>query len=287
MTLDYLRYALAATGLSDLLAHVDTLAQPAIHLTTHAVAQDSAIAVGASTLGGQPDLPPGTAWPAKQGAPLAFVAQLRLEEVAPYDSAHALPARGLLSFFYDAAQETYGGSPADRDGFHVFYIADAAGVQRQPFPAALPASARFTPCAVTFSNEVTLPETPTVALPDITWTPEQQKTYEAVLADLPGAAQQHALPQDQLLGYPDTLQDDMRLECQLASHGVDVSQLETDPKAKTLIPGADDWTLLLQVDSDGQAGMRWGDGGMLYYWIEQHALRSADFSNVWCVLQTE
>lgn len=286
MTIGDVQYSLAATGLNDLLAHVQTLVQPAIRLSTRAVAQE-AIAVGASEIGGQPDLPPNTPWPAKQGAPLSFVAQIRLEEVASYDSAHVLPSKGLLSFFYDAAQETYGGSPADRDGFHVFYFADAVGVWRQSFPEALPASARFTPCAVSFATELTLPDTPTVALPNLTWTPDQQKTYEAVLATLPGAEAQHAAPQDQLLGYPDTLQDDMRLECQLASHGVDVSQMASDPRAKALIPGADDWTLLLQVDSDGQAGMRWGDGGILYYWIEQNALRSANFSNVWGVLQTE
>ena len=286
MTIGDVQYSLAATGLNDLLAHVQTLVQPAIRLTTRAVAQD-AIAVGASELGGQPDLPPNTPWPVKQGAPLSFAAQIRLEEVAPYDTAHTLPPKGLLSFFYDAQQETYGGSPADRDGFHVFYFAEASSVWRQPFPEALPASARFTPCAVTFATTLTLPETPTVALPNLTWSPDQQKTYEAVLATLPGAAEQHAAPQNQLLGYPDTLQDDMRLECQLASHGIDVSQMASDPHAKALIPGADDWTLLLQVDSDGQAEMRWGDGGILYYWIEQNALRSANFSNVWCVLQTE
>ncbi len=290
MTIDDLRYSLAATGLTDLLAHVTTLAQPAVRLTTRAVAQ-SAIAVGSSEVGGQPDLPPGTAWPAKQGAPLAFIAQIRLEEVAAYDTAHALPTKGLLSFFYDAAQETYGGSPADRAGFHVFYTANATGVRRMPFPTALPANARFTPCAVSFATELTLPETPTVALPNITWTPDQQKTYEDVLATLPGptagSTGMSPAPQNQLLGYPDTLQDDMRIECQLASHGVDVSQMATDPRAKALIPGADDWTLLLQVDSDGQAGMNWGDAGIVYYWIEQNALRAADFSNVWCVMQSE
>ena len=290
MTIGDVQYSLAATGLNDLLAHVQTLVQPAIRLITRTAAQDT-IAVGASELGGQPDLPPNTPWPAKQGTPLSFVAQIRLEEVVPYDSAHVLPPKGLLSFFYDAQQETYGGSPADRDGFHIFYFADAAGVWRQSFPEALPASARFTPCAVSFATELTLPETPTVALPNLVWTPDQQKTYEAVLATLPGAdvgaSGGRPAPQDQLLGYPDTLQDDMRLECQLASHGVDVSQMASDPRAKALIGGADDWTLLLQVDSDGQAGMRWGDGGILYYWIEQNALRAASFSNVWCVLQTE
>jgi uncharacterized protein YwqG len=291
MTLDDLRRALATAGLADLLAHVETLAQPGIALATRATAQD-ALPVGASSVGGQPDLPAGAAWPSRQGVPLAYVAQIRLEDVAPFDSAHALPARGLLSFFYDAAQETYGGSPADRGGFSVVYITDATQqLERLPFPDALPAEARFTPCAVSFSSILTLPDTPEVALPNLAWSPEQQKSYEAALAGLPGgggaAASGSRAAQNQLLGYPDTLQDDMRLECQLAAHGVDVSQLETDPRAKELIPGADDWALLLQIDSDGQAGMRWGDGGILYYWIERQALKTADFSNVWCVLQTE
>jgi uncharacterized protein YwqG len=32
-------------------------------------------------------------------------------------------------------------------------------------------------------------------------------------------------------------------------------------------PGADDWTILLQIDLDDNAKMMWGDGGMLYVWI--------------------
>jgi uncharacterized protein YwqG len=54
-----------------------------------------------------------------------------------------------------------------------------------------------------------------------------------------------------------------------------------------LSKGQLDWQLLFQVDSDDQAGMRWGDAGMLYYWIRKADLKKEDFSNAWLVLQSD
>lgn len=68
-------------------------------------------AVGASRLGGEPDLPEGTAWPIGPGfdgdAPMDFVAQLDLEAIAPHDVEHLLPTSGVLAFF--VAQSYDGG----------------------------------------------------------------------------------------------------------------------------------------------------------------------------------
>jgi uncharacterized protein YwqG len=286
MTPEDVRAALAAAGLTPLLDHLDALARPAIHLTTRAVDQ-AAIPVGSSQVGGQPDLPPGAAWPAKRGTPMSFVAQIRLEEAHPYDTLHLLPATGLLSFFYDAQQATYGTDPSDREGFRALYAppADLARLQRQSFPAALPTSARFIPCAVSYSATLTLAQEPPLELPGLAWTPDQQKQYESALASLAG--QQPPPPRDQLLGIPDTLQDDMRVQCQLASHGVSIESAASDPRTESLASGAANWQLLLQMDSDGHAGMRWADAGMLYYWIERDALSAASFDNVWAVLQSD
>jgi uncharacterized protein YwqG len=283
MNPDTLRAAFAAPALAPLQAHLDALARPAIHLSTRAVNQ-ATIATGSSQLGGQPNLLPTIPWPAKQGVPMSFVGQIRLEEVKPYDTEHLLPSGGLLSFFYDTQQETYGTDPDDRDGFRTLYTpGDYGDLQRLPFPAALPASARFTPCALTFSSQITLAQQPDLEIPDLTWTPDQQQQYEAAVTHLIG---QPPSPQDQLLGFPNTLQDDMRAQCALASHGVSMENASSDPNAKSLAAQAANWRLLLQVDSDGNANMRWGDGGMLYFWIEGDALRRASFDNVWVVLQT-
>jgi len=60
---------------------------------------------GATRIGGAPDLPKGTAWPKGKKGPMGFVAQIRLEDVAPYDVEGLLPKKGLLSFFQGWAED--------------------------------------------------------------------------------------------------------------------------------------------------------------------------------------
>ena len=43
--------------------------------------------------------------------------------------------------------------------------------------------------------------------------------------------------------------------------------------------------LLLQLDTDDDAGMTWGDCGMLYFWITKQDLEAGRFENTWMVLQ--
>jgi len=79
----------------------------------------------------------------------------------------------------------------------------------------------------------------------------------------------------------------MELESQLVSNGLYCGD-ETgynDPRAAALAEGAADWVLLLQVDTDDDAGMMWGDCGLIYFWIRREDLARRDFSNVWMILQ--
>ncbi len=90
-----------------------------------------------------------------------------------------------------------------------------------------------------------------------------------------------------VLGYPDPIQGEMSLECQLASNGLycgDASGYQ-DPRRAALEAGARDWRLLLQVDSEDDAGMMWGDVGRLYYWIRRQDLKKAEFGNTWVILE--
>jgi uncharacterized protein YwqG len=276
--------ALAPLGSPSLAAALTALARDSIRLRGQP-ADDTDVPLGASKLGGRPDLPLGTAWPSRDGESLAFIAQVRLADAAPYDTAHVLPATGLLSFFYDAKQETYGDDPVDRGGWQVLYLAgDSSQLRRTDAPAPLPAHARYTPCALTCAAEVTLPQDPRLEQPTWQWQPGQQQRYEDLLANVPSVAER-AEPHHRMLGYADTLQDDMRLQCQLVAHGVKIGT--QDPRSAALASGAASWLLLLQIDSDAQAGMRWGDAGMLYFWIEREALAARQFDHVWLVLQSD
>jgi uncharacterized protein YwqG len=279
-----LQSAFVAAKLSRLVKDIDRLARPSIRLTATAV-DESELKIGASKLGGVPDLPPDETWPVLKGQPQSFIAQIRLDDARQYDTAKVLPQSGMLWFFYDAQQQTFGADPSDRGGWQVLFMdGDLGKLQRPLVPSTLPAPSQFHACSLGFANEMTLSQQPQLEIPDLDWTDAEQQQYETLLWTFPGQADR-AMPHHRLLGNPDTIQDDMRLECQLASHNVtDIN----DPRAAALTEGAMDWLLLLQVDTDElQSGMRWGNAGMLYYWITSADLQARRFDSSWLVLQSE
>ena len=275
--------ALTSAGLSRLVKDIDRLARPSIRILATKT-NESLMKPGASKLGGVPDLPPGTTWPELKGEPQSFIAQIRLDDVRQYDSEKVLPQSGMLWFFYDAQQETYGADPADRGGWQVlFKDGDLSNLQKPSFPVKLPATSKFNACSPGFASEITFSQQPPLEISDLDWTDEDQKKYESVLSSF--ASQTGRItPRHRMLGFSDTIQDDMRLQCQLASNGLtDIN----DPKAAALTKGATEWQLLLQVDTDEEIGMRWGNAGMLYYWIKLADLQTRHFDASWLVLQSE
>lgn len=279
----FLPAAFVGAGLSRLPKDIDAIARESIRLSA-TPADESTLEIGASKLGGVPDLPSGTTWPQWKGLPQSFIAQIRLRDVHQCDTDGLLPASGMLWFFYDAQQQTFGADPADRGGWCVLSLDDdQTSLERTPAPTELPASSQFTACSISFASEITLAQQPKLEIANFDWTEEEQKNYETLLSTFPDATD-HAAVHHRLLGNPETIQDDMRQECQFASHGVtDVN----DPRAAKLSKGAMNWHLLLQIDSDEQAGMAWGNTGMLYYWIEKADLQAHRFDRTWLVLQSE
>ncbi len=100
------------------------------------------------------------------------------------------------------------------------------------------------------------------------------------------------LPIHRLLGKPEIIQNPMEKECQMVTNGIPWGTTEwfTDPemrkRGEALLESApDEWRLLLQVDSDFDADMMWGDIGRLYFWIRDEDLKKRDFSRCWMILQ--
>ncbi len=275
--------AFNAAGLSRCVKDIDYLARTSIRLQA-TPGDETSIPVGASKLGGVPDLPAGVNWPEWQGLPQSFIAQIRLADAQPYDTNHQLPPQGMFWFFYDAQQQTYGADPTDKGGWRVLFTnTDKPSLQRTPAPTSLPATSQFHACTLTFANEITLSQQPQMEIPHFDWTTDEQQKYENLLSTFPTPAD-HAAIHHRLLGNPDTLQDDMRIQCQLTSNGVtDIN----DPRASALEKGVKYWQLLLQIDSDEHAGMNWENSGMLYYWIREADLKAQQFDATWLVLQSE
>jgi hypothetical protein len=64
-----------------------------------ALAELDSFALGASRIGGPPDLPTSIAWPESNGQRLPLILQLALVDIAAFPAARILPRDGVLLFF--------------------------------------------------------------------------------------------------------------------------------------------------------------------------------------------
>jgi len=236
-----------------------------------------------SKIGGLPNLPDPTLWPKHQEKSLSFIAQINLQELPGNLPKEILPQKGMLYFFYDAEQATWGYDPKDKGSWRVLYAENLPeGVQAVSCPADIPEEARFTEKLVQLQDDFSIPATAEI-LSDFCLSDTQVDE----VCEIYDQFTERRNPWHQLLGHADPIQGEMKLECQLVSHGLYCGDGTgyNDPKAKELAPGAAQWRLLLQVDSDEPLGMMWGDAGRLYFWITEDDLRNKRFENVWMISQ--
>jgi uncharacterized protein YwqG len=76
----------------------------------------------------------------------------------------------------------------------------------------------------------------------------------------------------------------MQLQAAMMSNGI--TSME-DSRLKDVARNKASWQLLLQVDSDDRAGMRWASYGMIYDWITDRALKERQFNRTWMILQSD
>ncbi len=232
----------------------EDMARPGIRMQPHDAA--AVVDTGGSKLGGLPDLPAYLDWPCEAGRPLAFVAQVNLAEVAPWDTRHELPPKGLLLFFYDLG---------NHEGGRVLYLEPGVPLVRTPFPDALGKKFRLPERAVVLTP---------VAMPPHYLSEEEMApcnalcggdkdlasdTYCELRAEYVG----YAYADDSstfLLGQPDTIQGALAEE---------------------------DGVLLFQLASfeDARGSLQLGDGGNAYFLIHERDLAARDFSKVRVVMQ--
>jgi uncharacterized protein YwqG len=271
-------------GMSKMLPIVQNILQESIRLNIIDSAQPFVLPAS-SHLGGLPDLPVGFTWPALKGIPMSFIAQVRLEDINGFEPAKKLPQGGLLSFFYDSKQDTYGGSPDDRGGWAVYYFDPQArkSLQSAAAPIGLPKTALFTASPLSFSRELTLPTSVAQHIDDLNWGDSEVQAYEDFLSRFPNN-EDYSLPHHRMFGHPNQLQDDMQLQSALFFNGV--TSID-DQRSAALAQKKEDWILLLQVDSDARTGMKWATSGMLYFWIHTASLENKKFDETWLVMQAE
>jgi uncharacterized protein YwqG len=255
-----------------------------IHLLL-ASASEKNILVGQSKIGGKPDLPNSLSWVTEKEKknflfskekPLSFIAQINFTEVSQYDVENLLPKKGMLYFFYSAEQEAWGFDIKDKPKFKVLYFeGNVHQLNRIEFPESLPEHARYTPCIINPTTEISIPY---FGNDQLSFLNEEELDRYCDIFDE---------STNKLLGYADPVQNEMELECELVTNGLYCGDPSgyNNPKAKNLEANAINWQLLLQIDSNEENSMMWGDMGRLYFWIKKQDLKNKNFDSSWFILQ--
>lgn len=259
--------------------------------------------IGASRIGGVPDLPKAVKWPRWSGSRLGpgfplhridfpekglhFIAQLNLKDLISFSTCKDLPPKGILYFFYDYDIQPWGYDPADHLGSRVIYVEDDAVSLSRYENQKLDVEFRSFPCTVSFSRNWTIPDIRHLGAESEEEWEEAWESIEELKRDLNGISEEQPFRAvHRLFGWPDVVQGDMRLECQLVANGTYCGSTYPDPIPEAMKEGAQDWQLLLQIDTDEKnPGWMWGDCGRIYYWIHKDDLRDRRFENVRLILQ--
>ena len=267
------------------------------------LANDDDLELGATKIGGQPDLPPDMQWPKWRGAPLNFLAQIRLADLAAYDPDGELPHEGMLSFFFDYTNWAKPGREAESSLATVLYVPEGAPLQRLLWPEALPTRERYAPLAVTsFARELTAPESDGPFIERLGYSPQWLYLPDELLPD--GSYEEAVIARrtgdlmldinkflhdtydssglvHRLLGYGDGIQGGIEYDWQRIAKAI--TESESALPAFSAIQEID-WRLLLQVDSD-ENGMTWGDVGRIYFGLPRQAFAARDFNQIIAELQ--
>jgi uncharacterized protein YwqG len=300
VTADELVELASEFGLERVAAELGVLARLAIRMEY----DTRPIERGDSKVGGLPDLPPGVDWPEWKQRPLAHLGQIDLRDVAPFDEEKVLPTAGWLWFFWDAIsvafwssgtehgeQAGWGNDASDRGSSRVLFARpdvplSPARHERLPSESVLPEA------AVGFQGQLTLPPWESSLIEALELNRYELDRYVELWLALAiaetgsaDATEYELSPNHRLLGYPDQIQGDMAVECELVTSGLSWSDyggaLHLQVANQAL-----DWRLLLQLGSDeDRLGVTWGDVGRLYFWIREQDLRARHFDDIWLLLQ--
>jgi hypothetical protein len=279
---DALRGFIRENGFATMETELLPAARPSIRLES-IPSNETQIPLGASKLGGLPDLPPSLSWPRLarlQNQALPFLAQINLGETHPFDEEKWLPEAGWLYFFGDPFSGT------ERDLCRVFfYSGDGATLQRQSPPenlievelwndrAAYYPAARLMPVAEVNlpTNDANFTEPPFP--PGKTWE-DFHRIRE--LADYRYPPYPPVV--NRLLGVTYDIPHDTQMDCVLIAAGHNPYRYVPEIW-KPLEPLRKEWQLLLQIDSDRNAGMMWGDAGVVCFHLHQDDFRAQRFEN--------
>ena len=253
---------------------------------------------GSSKFGGRPDVPADFVWPVfetdtaddstRKPRPLAFLAQFDCARLSELDPEGLLPRTGLLSFFYELGSQRWGYDPQDAGCARVFWFEEGPLAPAE-FPQDLEEEYRLPELAAELSSGTDAPDFQD-ACPALgyDWTTNDYRAFDQARREL-------ELPYpdnlSKLLGWPDIIQNNMTLECELVSRGHYLGgrweSVPLEERDALRTPSVQNWRLLFQLDTvaSGDFELMFGDCGRIYFYIRNEDLLARRFERAWLVLQ--
>lgn len=239
---------------------------------------------GFTRIGGDPIVPPGFVWPMRGDVPLGFLAQVDISEARSAWGNHLentddtlsiseLPEMGALYFFIDYENEPWGIDANEVGSFSVIHCPDITGATPMRPPSI--SENKFDGLAEGVMSLSRIESCLPLELWSNNWTRKMcAKEDEAFNSAMEKAFNNN--PRHQLLGFPDPVQyPGMNEECaEMAKKAFGLTSVNPN-----------DWKLLLQIDTDDDLDLIWGDMGKVYFWIDQNDLKSHRFDRAWAILQ--
>lgn len=263
-----------------------------------------------SKVGGNPQLPNGMDWPIRPSwpqkgedapnndhatyyqtpQPYNFIAQISFEELTSVSAKGQIsPDKGALYLFYDELAQGWGFDPEDSVGFMVIYVPDIQDtevIQRPEFHEEVPSYSEVV-LKPDLRFEYCLPEG--LHFENLAISSADEEAYSEfveLMEEQPDLGWQFASTH-KVLGWSNNVQSPMEEECALVTAGINCGGPEgyNSPQAEQIMAEPNEWVQLLEIGTDEEAGMMWGDMGTLFLWIKRSDLERKDFENTWLILQ--
>jgi uncharacterized protein YwqG len=259
------------------------------------VNESKSLPIGVSKFGGCPDLPKGFQWHYFKGEspftdeikdrPLSFIAQINCSEVKKYDLANRLPSTGILYFFYELESMVWGFDPQDKGSAKVYYYdGRISELVRTDFPKNMEQHFMMPEIKLSFGSQYNAPSFEEL------FDDYQSNSWEEYDDFLEKSGYMiSGENSSKLLGYSDTIQGDMLLQCELVTNGLYCGDSTgyNSPKRRELEENKNQWKLLFQLDTvtTDDFELMFGDCGRIYYFIKEEDLKNKNFDDSWLILQ--
>jgi uncharacterized protein YwqG len=263
-----------------------------------------------SKVGGSPALPNGVEWPFRPSwpqlankarnndqaeyyqspQPYNFIAQISFEEMlATSAKGLSFPTQGALYLFYDDLAHCWGFDPKHALGFKVIYVPSVENVeiaQKPEFHEDVPSYGE-----VVLEPKLQFEYCPPEGLhfEDLAMSASDKDAYIQFVELIEGQPELdwRYASNHKVLGWSNNVQAPMEEQCALVTSGIYCGGPEgyNSPEAQKIMSEPNEWVQLLEIGTDDEAGMMWGDMGTLFLWIKQSDLEYRSFENTWLILQ--